>query len=218
MPAGVPVEMMSPGSSVMTNVMNSTRCSIGKISCAVLDDWRRSPLTQPSTVARLAVEPDRDARTDRRERVEALAPRVLRLLVLQVARRHVVHAGEAEDVVPRVRARRRDARAGRSRRRARPRGRRGRRRAAAGSASPGPITAVDGLRNSSGSAGSGLFCFRRVVLVVEADAHDLRRPRPARSSVNDRQAAARSSRPVVARAEDVAVELARRSSPSRSTA
>src|SRR3954454_20924120 len=49
-PDGVPVEMMSPGSRVITNVMYSTRKSIGNISWPVVDDWRRVPFTHPSTV------------------------------------------------------------------------------------------------------------------------------------------------------------------------
>ena len=47
MPAGVPVEMMSPGSSVITDEMNATSLRMGKISSRVDDDWRRVPLTQP---------------------------------------------------------------------------------------------------------------------------------------------------------------------------
>src|SRR5690348_3958355 len=52
--------------------------------------------------ARLAVQPGGDARTDRRERVEPLAARVLRFLLLQIARRDVVDADQAGDVVPRL--------------------------------------------------------------------------------------------------------------------
>ena len=48
------------------------------------------------------IEPDGDARTDRRERVEALGARVLHVLGLQLARGHVVEAGDAEHVVHRV--------------------------------------------------------------------------------------------------------------------
>jgi hypothetical protein len=48
-PAGVPVEMMLPGSSVITDEMNAMSQSIGKISCCVVEDWRRVPLTHPST-------------------------------------------------------------------------------------------------------------------------------------------------------------------------
>ena len=40
--------MMSPGSSVITKVMYSTRNSIEKIRLAVLECWRRSPFTNPS--------------------------------------------------------------------------------------------------------------------------------------------------------------------------
>src|SRR5205814_6082064 len=56
-PGGVPVEMMSPGSRVMTKVMYSTRCSSGKISSRVLEPWRRSPLTHPSTLRPLPSKP-----------------------------------------------------------------------------------------------------------------------------------------------------------------
>src|SRR5438874_528697 len=48
-PDGVPVAMMSPGSSVMTRVMYAIRKSIENTSCAVVECCRRSPLTQPST-------------------------------------------------------------------------------------------------------------------------------------------------------------------------
>ena len=217
MPDGVPVEMTSPGSSVITNVMNSTRCSMPK------DQLRgRRRLTQLAVHPRFdcrAAPPssaDRDARPDRREGVEALAARVLRFLVLQIARRHVVQAGEPEDVVPGACAAAPDARGGRSRRPARLRSRRGRRPAEPIGA-PGSITAVDGLMNSSGSAGSGLFDFRRVILVVQPDADDLRRPhrREESSPRRDRRAPVAAS----VAAEDVAAASdARRSSPSRSTA
>src|SRR5262249_22381261 len=52
--------------------------------------------------ARLAVQPDRDARPDWRKGVEPLAARVLRLLLLQIARGDVVDADQAAHVVPRV--------------------------------------------------------------------------------------------------------------------
>src|SRR4029450_1973558 len=53
--------------------------------------------------AGLAVEPGGDRRADRREGVEALAARVLRLFLLQIAGGHVVDAGQPEHVIPRVR-------------------------------------------------------------------------------------------------------------------
>ena len=102
MPAGVPVEMMSPGSSVMTDEMNSTSSSIGKISSLrATSPGGASPLTQPSTAepSGRVVEPGGDARADRREGVEPLGARVLDVLLLQLARGDVVHAREAEDVV-----------------------------------------------------------------------------------------------------------------------
>src|SRR5258705_11282227 len=49
MPAGVPVEMMSPGSSVITDEMKATSFLIGKINSRVEDDCRRASLTHPST-------------------------------------------------------------------------------------------------------------------------------------------------------------------------
>ena len=45
MPDGVPVEMISPGSSVMTDEMNAMISGIVKISSRVRESWRRSPLT-----------------------------------------------------------------------------------------------------------------------------------------------------------------------------
>ena len=50
-PDGVPVVMMSPGSSVITAEMNAMSFGTGKISSRVDDDCRRVPLTQPSTVS-----------------------------------------------------------------------------------------------------------------------------------------------------------------------
>ena len=84
---------------------------MGKISCAVVDAWRRSPFThafdrrEPSRSTPVAMHGPIG-----RERVEALAARVLRFLVLHVARRDVVEAGEAEHVVPGPRSRTRCAR------------------------------------------------------------------------------------------------------------
>src|SRR5262249_51015814 len=48
-PDGVPLEMMSPGSSVMTNEMNSINPSSPQISCDVSEACRLTPLTQVST-------------------------------------------------------------------------------------------------------------------------------------------------------------------------
>ena len=98
--------------------------------------WRTCAVHPRLDRARLAVAPNGNARPDRRERVEALAARVLRFLVLEVARGDVVEARDAEDVVPGVARRAPGARGVRSRPRARPRNRRARRRAAAGSARP----------------------------------------------------------------------------------
>ena len=41
-PDGVPVEMTSPGSSVMTDVTNSTRCPMSNISSRVFDACRKA--------------------------------------------------------------------------------------------------------------------------------------------------------------------------------
>src|SRR4029453_16123531 len=50
-PAGVPVETMSPGNSVITDEMNAMRFRIEKINSRVDDDWRFTPLTHPSTAS-----------------------------------------------------------------------------------------------------------------------------------------------------------------------
>ena len=81
MPDGVPVEMMSPGSSVITDVMNATRKSIVKISSRgrrVLAQLAVDPALDPDPGHGVAVEADGDARADRREGVEALGAGVLR--------------------------------------------------------------------------------------------------------------------------------------------
>ena len=44
-PAGVPVEMTSPGSIVMTEVIHSMTCGIGKICSLIVTSWRTSPFT-----------------------------------------------------------------------------------------------------------------------------------------------------------------------------
>src|SRR5207245_4300234 len=44
-PAGVPVAITSPGSSVMICETRATMSSIGKIMSLVFEDWRSSPLT-----------------------------------------------------------------------------------------------------------------------------------------------------------------------------
>ena len=48
-PAGVPVAMMSPGSSVMPAEMVAISSGMSKIRSLTGADWRRSPLTQLST-------------------------------------------------------------------------------------------------------------------------------------------------------------------------
>ena len=104
------------------------------------------------------IQADCDARPDRRERVEALRPGVLPLPLLHLARRHVVHTRDAEDVrCARLVAHplRAPADHDAGLRFVSPRG------PTPGGmliASPGPITAVDGLMKMSGSAGSGFPC------------------------------------------------------------
>ncbi len=63
------------------------------------------PVDPRFDIARLAVEPGDDARTDRREGVESLAAGELRLLALHLARGDVVEARQTEHAVPRPRAR-----------------------------------------------------------------------------------------------------------------
>ena len=99
MPAGVPVEMISPGSSVMTDEISATSSGTGKIRSAVVESWRSASLTQPRTRRFDQSSPRAMHGPDRREGVEPLGPRVVPDLLLQLARRHVVHARHAEDVL-----------------------------------------------------------------------------------------------------------------------
>src|SRR5262249_16256742 len=76
-----------------------------------LIDWKEemlgvrrlsSHLIDPSlNSARAAVEAGRDARTDRRDRVQRLGASELRLFLLQIARRDVIEAGQSENMIPR---------------------------------------------------------------------------------------------------------------------
>ncbi len=97
-PAGVPVEMISPGRSVITRETNQTRWSTSKMRSAVDPCWRTSPFTRPVTAKAAQVQARGHAGAHRAEGVEALGPRELDVLVLQLARGDVVDAGGAEDV------------------------------------------------------------------------------------------------------------------------
>ena len=57
MPDGVPVEMMSPGWSVMIDEMYAISSAAEKISWRVRDACRRTPFTQPSTARSAASRP-----------------------------------------------------------------------------------------------------------------------------------------------------------------
>ncbi len=101
MPDGVPVEMISPGSSVMTDEMKATSSGTGKMRSAVVESWRSTPLTQPRTRRFDQSRPRAMHGPDRGEGVEPLGPRVVSDRLLQCARRDVVHARHAEDVARR---------------------------------------------------------------------------------------------------------------------
>ena len=154
-PAGVPVRITSPGSSVIAWLTCDTSSSTPRIICEVRPACSSSPLTVVVHGEVGRVEVGGDPRAERAEGVEALGPAPLLLGALQVAGRDVVGAGEAEhDVLDPLR-RHLAAQPGdddgqlalvvdlarRCRR-------------GTGSASPGPITEVDGLRKTiGGSAG-----------------------------------------------------------------
>ena len=57
MPAGVPVDTMSPGSSVMMREMYAINVATGKISSRVLDCCRTSPFSRPDTARSSADRP-----------------------------------------------------------------------------------------------------------------------------------------------------------------
>ena len=77
-PAGVPVQITSPGSNVITRDTNDTSCTGPKIISLVFASWVTSPLT-------------------RTERVVALCACPLPFALAEVARRQVVRARVAED-------------------------------------------------------------------------------------------------------------------------
>ncbi len=124
-PSGVPVSRTSPGSSVMNAVMYSISVATPKTmseSCAPAGGSRRSAGSRTSTSfgsRSVSIHGPSGRGT-----VEALRPRPLVVGLLQVAERHVVAAGVAEDDPVRVLGPDVLARAGRSRPRAHPRSRR----------------------------------------------------------------------------------------------
>ena len=97
---GVPVRITSPGSSVITEVMNSMMASQLKTMSRVLPFCSDLAVdARAAARARRRIEIGLDARAEGAEGVEALAARELHVLLLQVARGDVVRAGEAEDDV-----------------------------------------------------------------------------------------------------------------------
>ena len=87
-PDGVPVAMMSPGSSVIPSEMYAMSSGTPVIICAQLASWRTSPFTSVrsriSATGGAATAFQQD-RAERGERVQGLAPDPLRLGALQVA-------------------------------------------------------------------------------------------------------------------------------------
>ena len=102
-PSGVPVRITSPGSSVITLVMWATRVGMSKIRSLVEPSCTRSPLrwvwTRTPSAKSLRVEVGLDPGAERAEGVEALGAGPLPVLLLQVARGHVVGDRVAEDHV-----------------------------------------------------------------------------------------------------------------------
>ena len=159
-------------------------------------------MTNPSTIRGPRVAADLDAGPERRERVEALRAGVLRLLVLDVACGHVVQAGDAEDVVPRLRRRHAVRPPADDDREFRLVVRLVRRRAESRMAPPGSSTALGGLMNSSGSGGMRLLHLRRVVL--DSSGRRRRSSRAHRRVNGDGAKAAVDCRPVGEPVEDAA--------------
>ena len=100
-PPGVPVAMMSPGSSVITALSSLTSAATVKTMLAVLDDWTVTPFRRVSMRRSCGsgtfLGGDQE-RTDRGETVEALPERPLARPVLHVARAHVVNGQVAAHV------------------------------------------------------------------------------------------------------------------------
>src|SRR3954465_4788445 len=167
--------------------------------------------------ARVAVQAGGDARADRRKRVEALAARVLRFFLLQIARGDVVDADQAANVVPRVLA-----------------------GDAVGAAADDDaelgfvIDAADAGRNANRIARTDhgarrldeqqrlgrqrLADFTGVILVVEADTDDLRRhhrrQQPDRAqAAGDRRATRQRGERIARRTPQLAIALDREHRP-----
>ena len=180
--------------------------------CFVLDAWRRWPLTKPST-RRGPVPSPVAMHGPIGAKVSKPLQRVLRFLLLQIARGDVVHAGEPEDVVPRV-----------------SRGHAMRAPADDDAELGFVIDAADARRTADRIARPDhgrrrldeqqrlgrqrLADFSRVILVVEADADDLRRPhrrqqRDARQPAAHRGAGGQPGERVAGGAEQLAAALDR---------
>ena len=100
-PAGVPVAMMSPGSSVIVRESHATSSAGPKIRFAVVPSCSSLAVDARAQAERAQVADlvERDERgAARRERVDRLAARPQRVLQLQVARADVVERHRAGDV------------------------------------------------------------------------------------------------------------------------
>ena len=96
-PAGVPVRMMSPGSSVMKRERSATSSPNGKSRFAVESSCSTSPLTSARSEIAAGIDVGgRDARTERREAVVALREHVR----AAIAPAHVVQADVVRGRVP----------------------------------------------------------------------------------------------------------------------
>ena len=178
-PAGVPVAITSPGSSVNASDRCATCSKQSKIISPVLPSWRSSPLTQVlmREVVRVAelVGGDEPG-PERAVGVEGLAHRHGRRAQLPVAHGDVVGDRVAGDHLVRALVAARGGSACRSRRPARPRSRAGSRRAACGRRRPGPTTQVTCLLKNTGNSGASMPDLGDVVGVVEPDGQELARP------------------------------------------
>ena len=102
-PAGVPVAIRSPGSSVITCEMKWMSTSSGKRKSTVVPFCRIWPFTRVCTPHALPrIEVCHHHRADGTKGVEPFGASPLTIFFLQVARGHVVHAGIAKYVRPYV--------------------------------------------------------------------------------------------------------------------
>ena len=107
-PPGVPVAMTSPGSRVMNREQKAMRLGTSWTISDVLASWMTSPLTRQRMRSAPGIRQlvgGHDPRSDRAERVEALAAHPLAVAELQVACRDVIETGIPEDVIERLRRR-----------------------------------------------------------------------------------------------------------------